>query len=337
MTTSVPSPLPRPTRGTARLALVLALGLSSAAPAAACDPVMLHRLAFGPDLCWGDQTWSEVTLGGAELSQVFDYYPSARSRHAPLIVWFHPDGERHHVDKGSVIDVALLRPALEAGYAFASVEFRHPVIDDYVWNTPNDPRVPHWDVSRATQFLRANAEALGFDRHQVFFVGQSRGALSLWTAEQPDLADPGSPDPVARQSSRALAAWEYQAQTTYRVQEYTTMFLVPRDRLSVDIVWTTLHPKSPEFGSTIDSVAADAPPVVLRYQDGYVDHLVTTQEMRADYDPIHYPDFGPPLCEAYATVGAPAPCRVTFDVPEAHAFDGVLAFFDAVRRRAALH
>jgi hypothetical protein len=311
-------------------AALVTAGSAWPATSLACTPQPLLPGAQGSNICWGDMTWPSKSDHHLILEQTFDFYPSNTGPMAPLIVYFHPDGATSHIAPGSYADVNILEPALQAGYAFATVEYRHPVDDDNLWNAPDDPRVPHWDASRATQFLRAYAAQLGFDKRQVFFVGHSRGALSLWTAEQPDMADPGSPDPVSRESSRALAAFEYQGQSTFRDREFARLFLVPADRPASEASFEAEHPKWRQFGSAIASVDATSPPVQLRYRDTYPGHLITSAEMQT-YGAQHYPGYGPKLCDAYRAMKAPGACIVEYEVPTPHAFDGYLDFFAAYR------
>jgi acetyl esterase/lipase len=318
---------PSPAR---RLAAVLAAAcLAAPALVQACTPVRLKDGAHGARLCWGDQTWFSKGPHPVLREQTFDFYPSAAGPQAPLIVYFHPDGTTSHIAPGSGADLQILQPALQAGYAFATVEYRHPVDDDDVPNTPDDPRVPHWDAARATQFLRANAGALGFDRRQVFFVGHSRGALSIWTALQPDMADPQSPDPVARESTRVLALFEYQGATTYRDREFAQLFVVRRDRAELESGFETDHPLWPQFGSAIDSADATSPPIEMRYRDDYPGHPISLGKIQTKYSMDHYPGQGPALCEAYARRQAAADCIVRMRVPTEHAFDAYLDFFAA--------
>jgi hypothetical protein len=308
-----------------------AAGLAAAclapAVALACTPERLPDGARGTKLCWGGETWFSKGPHPVLREQTFDYYPASGGKMAPLIVYFHPNGTTSHISPGSGADLALLQPALKAGYAFASVEYRHPVDEDEYANGPDDPRVPHWDAARATQFLRANAKALGFDKRQVFFLGHSRGSLSIWTALQPDMADPTSPDPVARESTRVLALFEYQGQTTYRDREFAELFIVSRDRAAMESDFETDHPKWEQFGSAIDSADADSPPIKLRYRDTYPGHRITLAKMQSKFSLDHYPGQGPALCEAYARRHALADCIVEFRVETAHAFDDYLDFF----------
>jgi hypothetical protein len=306
-----------------------AVCLGFPASSLACTPEFLPPGAHGVGLCWGDQAWISRGAHPTPREQTFDFWPSEAGQDAPLIVYFHPSGTGSHIPKGSGADTYLLQPALQAGYAFASVEYRHPVDEDEYQNAPDDPRVPHWDAARATQFLRANAQALGFDKRRVFFVGHSRGSLSVWTALQPDMADPESTDPVARESTRVLALFEYMPQTTYRDREFANLFIVRRDRAAIEEPYEKEHPKWREFGSAIDSADATSPPITMRYQDDYPGHRITAARLAANFGMDHYPGQGPVLCAAYASMGATADCVVDYEVMYDHAFDGYLDFFAA--------
>ena len=66
---------------------------------------------------------------------------------------------------------------------------------------------PVYDAARAIQYLRFRARDWGIDKSRIAAGGFSAGATtSLWLACHPDLADPGSSDPVCRESSRLNAA-----------------------------------------------------------------------------------------------------------------------------------
>ncbi|MFZ5635673.1 MAG: alpha/beta hydrolase [Pseudomonadota bacterium] len=280
--------------------------------------------AAGNDICYGTAAWREPTLGGIWLQQRFDFHraPGASdAAPAPLIVWAHPNGSSKSIAPGSGADNVLLKPALAAGFSFASVEFRHPVVNENEADSPNDPGVPHRDLARALQFIRANASALGIDRRNVFVVGGSRGTLSLWTVLQDDMAIPTSSDPVARQSTRANAVFAYNAQTTYDGREFADLFLVEADRAAFKATWQTQHPKYAQFGSSIQSASSDDPPVMLRYDQHFIGRLVTQQEL-ASVDYVHYPDYGLAMCAAYRVAGIGARCTVEAD-PR---FDGMAGY-----------
>ncbi|GAA4784676.1 hypothetical protein [Lysobacter hankyongensis] len=296
-----------------------------------CTPVALTHETPGKDICYGTAAWREPTLGGIWLQQRFDFHraPGASdTTPAPLIVWAHPNGASKSIVPGSGPDNVLLKPALAAGFSFASVEFRHPVVNENEAYSPTDPGVPHRDLARALQFIRANAAALGIDRRNVFVVGGSRGTLSLWTVLQNDMAIPTSPDPVARQSTRANAVFAYNAQTTYDGREFADLFLVEAERPGFKAAWQAQHPKYAQFGSSIQSASADDPPVMLRYDQAFVGRLVTLQELAA-VDSVHYPDYGLAICAAYRMAGIGARCTVEADPRFAGAagYSGYVDFF----------
>lgn len=317
-----------------RLVALIALAIPAfGAHAAGCTPIKLVAPVDPQNICYGNVEWSEPTIGGKLLKQNFNLYrpPLSASVKTPLVVWAHPNEMTKLLPTSQGMYKALVPQALNAGFSFISLEFRHPVVNE----EPQTPApVPHTDIARALQFIRANADALGIDARNIFVVGQSRGTLGLWTVLQDDMADLSSPDPVSRQSTRANAAWMFNAQTTYDGHEFSELFLVPRDRPAFNDQFDQEHPKHAQFGSSIKSVNSGKqadPPVVLRY-DSYVVPKQLTLEELAQYDAIHYPNFGPALCDAYQVAfGNTTRCTykadpVYKDNPEA-AFQGYINFF----------
>ena len=62
---------------------------------------------------------------------------------------------------------------------------------------------PLGDAARALQFVRSKAAEWNIDKPRIGATGGSAGACSsLWLAFHPDMADPKSTDPVARESTR---------------------------------------------------------------------------------------------------------------------------------------
>lgn len=292
-----------------RGALMALLLLASAAAQAqsGCTPVPLPQGAQGTDLCYGTAAWREPSLGGRWLQQSFDFYRAPGTQPAPLIIWAHPNGSSKTIEPGSLRYSVLVAPALAAGFSFASIEFRHPVVNSAEADSPLAPGVPHRDIARALQFIRANAQALGIDRRNVFLVGGSRGTLGLWTALQDDMADPYATDPVLRQSTRVNAVFAFNAQTTYDGLEFADLFLLPPDDAIHKAAWMLEHPKYAQYGSSVRGVSADDPPVLLRYDQAFIGRKVTLQELES-IDETHYPDFGLALCDAYRNAGVAAKC-----------------------------
>ncbi len=265
-----------------------------------CTPVVLTRQTPNTNICYGTASWLEPTLHNTRLTQTFDLYRAVSTKPTPLIIWAHQSGNSKALPKDSDPYNALVVPALAAGFSFASLEFRHPNTNQMEAAT-NNGVVPSLDIAHALQYIRANAKALNIDPANVFFVGASRGTLTLWTALQNDMANPFSPDPVARQSTRVNAVFGYNAQTTYDGREFANLFLVPEDRQPYIDQFIADNPYYEQFGSSIQSVNAGRlpdPPVMLRYNTVAVPRLLTYEEMlQQNY--VHYPNFGMVLCSTY--------------------------------------
>ena len=294
--------------------------------------------------CWGERSWREPDDNGQpRLHQSFYFYPAAapsplgaHSAH-PLVMYFHPDGSRSLIDRdanASLYD-QVVQQASDAGWSVVSVEFRHPVVDAGVPNEPPlDRRVPHWDVAYATQFLRRIAVALDADTDNVFSVGFSRGSLSLWTALQPDMASPREP-----QSTRVNAVFGYQAQTTYRGDQFAALFVVPADQAEVIAGFDEQYPQHAQFGSALDAVASGSPPVMLRYEDPFGPYPVPAVYFLGApgqppvYSRVHFPGYGQELCDRYRARAPRTPCSVQASVPFERAFDGYVDFLTRYLKR----
>jgi hypothetical protein len=297
-----------------------------AAPATCADlsTVDSSPQAVVRGLCYGSEVWHEPTVG-KELRQTLDFWPAGGrpGAPAPLIVWAHPNGMTNFIADGpdSPLYRDLVQPALRDGYAFASIEFRHPVVNEAI-----EP-APHLDVAQAVQFLRAQAPRLDIDPHNVFIVAQSRGSLGLWTALQDDMAVPDHADPVRRQSTRVRAVFAYQPQATYDGLEFADLFVADAHQDRVKAWWRQMHPQYASFGSAIGSVDAGDPPVLLRYADAPRAQRLTYADFSEGVDVLHYADGGAVLCDAYRQSGVALRCEVMFGVPRERAFDGYTAYF----------
>ena len=108
----------------------------------------------------------------------------------------------------------MLNEILESGISVASVEYRF--IPEATADGVVPPvKGPLHDAARALQFIRSKAGEWNVDKERIGASGGSAGACSsLWLAFHPDLADPKSDDPVARESSRLWCAAVSGAQTT---------------------------------------------------------------------------------------------------------------------------
>lgn len=272
---------------------------------------------------WGPETWLDASYrpDGWTFTQSLDFWPVRRGATGqPLIVWAHPGNGFKEIDVSRRRDVPslynkLIVPARAAGFAVASIDYRHPV-----QNQDLSP-VPHDDIGRAVQSLRAMADDLGIDRRNIFLIGSSQGSLGIWQALQPDLALPGAEGP-AGQSSAVNAAYAYNAQVSFRGQENADRFVMPEEREAYVAQWLADHPQDAQFGSALASVNPGSVPVMVKYERAYYHRLVHSFELTN-----HHPDYGLALCEAYAQQGIAERCSTQERVPKDQDLVGAVPFF----------
>jgi acetyl esterase/lipase len=277
--------------------LTLALGVAAWAQAQAPRP--LNPPPTHPDVAYGPHK-----------KQVLHFWKAAGDQPTPVLFFIHgggwQGGNRHSVQ-------GLLAPMLKAGISVVSVEYRF-IAEARADGVTPPVKAPLHDAARALQFVRSKAAEWGLDKKRIAASGGSAGACSsLWLAFRPDMADPNSADPVARESTRLLTAAVTGAQTTLdpvQMKEWTPnsrygshafgifkqvngrdqadfeAFLAKRDEIM---------PWIKEF-SPYHQVSRDDPGVYLFY--GSPPNL--GQEER---DPTHSANFGLKLKEHMATHG----------------------------------
>ena len=143
-----------------------------------------------------------VAYGPHRMQRVY-FWRAKADKPTPLLFYIHGGG--WNGGDRSVVR-AMLQPALEAGISVVSVEYR--TIRDATQDGLVPPvKGPMSDCARALQFTRSKAKEWNLDKTKVALSGGSAGACtSLWLAFHDDLADPSSADPIARESTRLLAA-----------------------------------------------------------------------------------------------------------------------------------
>ena len=115
------------------------------------------------------------------------------SQPAPLVVFIHGGGfQSFSKDR---INVDFLHEFLGAGIAVAAINYR--LVQQKIF-----PAAFH-DARRALQFLRSRAMDWNIDKSRIGAYGGSAGAMiSMWLGFHNEMADPGSDDPVERESTR---------------------------------------------------------------------------------------------------------------------------------------
>jgi acetyl esterase/lipase len=148
---------------------------------------------------------------GESPKQVLDFYKAESSTPTPLVFHIHGGGWTAGSKSGVGVDVAKM---LKHGISVVSVEYRF--IQEAMAAKHNPPvEWPLHDAARALQFVRSKAAEWNIDKKRIGATGGSAGACSsLWLDFHPDMADPKSSDPVARESTRLLCAAVNVAQTS---------------------------------------------------------------------------------------------------------------------------
>jgi|694.fasta_scaffold03159_5 acetyl esterase/lipase len=255
---------------------------------------------------------------------------------SPLLLFIHGGGWQGG-DRFTKLS-GTLEPVLAAGISVASVEYRF--ITEAIAEGIEPPvKAPLHDAARALQFVRSKAAEWGIDKERIVVGGGSAGGCSaLWLALHDDLADPGSADPVARESTRPLAVAVRNAQTSLDPDHVRTWipglgygghafgfvaepagkddafarFLAAREKI---LPWI-------EEYSPYSLVSADDPPVYLCYESP------PPSVPGEEHDRVHSATFGVHLQARLEAVRVPCELAYPGAPPIAHPFlhDAIIAF-----------
>lgn len=216
-------------------------------------------------------THAGVKYGDHKL-QAFDIWlakPKKAGETTPLCVFIHGGGFRSG-DK-SRIPAATIQKFLDQGISFASMNYRLTNGGEFPYP------IPMTDSARGLQTIRQNANEWNIETEKIACFGGSAGAgISLWLAFRDDMADPESTDPVARQSTRILAAGTMNGQSTYDLRTFRKWFevsnLINHDAMNalynIQENETAVSPrvsKLAEDASPINHLSNDDPPVYMMY------------------------------------------------------------------------
>lgn len=148
---------------------------------------------------------------GTHKQQVLDFYQAKSAEAAsPLLFFTHGGGWM----TGDKANPDFLAKCLENGISVVSINYRH--IPDAQAEKINPPvKACLDDAARALQFVRSKAAEWKIDKTRIAGCGGSAGGFtSLWLGFSPDMADPKSADPVARESTRLTCVLAFVPQTT---------------------------------------------------------------------------------------------------------------------------
>lgn len=219
-----------------------------------------------------EPTQADVSYGDHE-KQKFDLWlaESKDGKPTPLAIYIHGGGFRG----GDKRIAGPPQKYLPNGISFASINYRLSDVGPY-------PIMMH-DAARCLQTIRYRAEEWNIDKERILCYGGSAGAgISLWLGFHDDLADPDSDDPIARESTRILAAGTSQGQSTYDMRTFREWFKTPNLKIHEALIpfyglkgkqddWDRpeIH-KLMEDASSITHLTKDDVPVYMSYGRGDV-------------------------------------------------------------------
>jgi acetyl esterase/lipase len=143
---------------------------------------------------------------GPHARNVLDLWKAKADGPAPFVVFIHGGGFRAGSKEG--VPAGLRTGLLARGISVIAINYRL---------SPEVSFPAHYlDSARAIQFARARAGEWNLDPGRVGASGGSAGAgTSLWIGFHDEMADPASPDPVLRQSTRLSCMAVSGAQSSY--------------------------------------------------------------------------------------------------------------------------
>ena len=291
---------------------------------------LLLLLVPGQDKSKPAPEFADVAYG-PHPRNVFDLWRPKGDGPFPLVLYIHGGGFRQG-DKSS-LGAATLRSYLEAGWAVAALNYR--------FTDAAPAPAQYLDGARALQTLRHRAKEWNLDPRLVASTGGSAGAgTSMWLAFHDDLAQPDSPDPVARQSTRLVAVAVQNGQCSYDPR-FAEKIGIPRPNFERHAFFMPFYDLKPgtfdtpeaharyEAAAPITHLTKDDPPALLTYS--FANEEVDAQ---GNLDlVVHHPKLGLALQERMRALGIE--CVVRYkgqpDAPPASAVDFIRARFEAAR------
>jgi len=163
-----------------------------------------------------DPTHYDVAYG-PHPKQLLHFWKAESDKPTPVLLFIHGGG---WMAGGRLSGLSsMLLEILDAGISVVSVEYRF--IPEATADGVVPPvKGPLHDAARALQFVRSKSTEWNIDKQRIGASGGSAGACSsLWLAFHPDMVEPDSDDPVARESTRLWCAAVRGAQTTLDPQQ----------------------------------------------------------------------------------------------------------------------
>jgi len=204
---------------------------------------------------------------GPHGRNVLDLWKAKSDRPTPLVVFIHGGGFRS--GSKEKLSATLLESLLANGISVMAINYRL---------APEFTFPAHYmDAARAIQFARSKAKEWNLDPQRIGATGSSAGAgTSLWIGFHDDMADPGNPDLVLRESTRLICMAVTAAQSSYDprvIKEWVGETASKHPALAgfyglkPDELDTPKAHQLYEAASPINYLTADDPPVLASYGD----------------------------------------------------------------------
>lgn len=150
----------------------------------------------------------------------FDILLPASNEPTALVIFIHGGGFANG-DKTKAYEryKSQIREFLSRNIAFATINYR------FLSDTDKGVIASLRDSKRCLQFLKYYAASFNIDKNRIACFGSSAGAgTSLWMGLSDDMAEPNSPDPILRESTRTPAIGAIATQATYDILRYEEVF-----------------------------------------------------------------------------------------------------------------
>jgi len=167
-------------------------------------------------------THANVRYGPHERN-LLDIWLAKSDKPTPLVIYIHGGGFVGG-DKSKIYESKDMPKFLTAGVSFATINYR------YLTSSPRGVRGSLSDSKRALQFIRSKAKQWNIDKKRIGAYGGSAGSgTATWLAFHDDMAEPDSPDPVLRESTRLAVVGALATQATYDVLQWQKLLGVTPD------------------------------------------------------------------------------------------------------------
>jgi hypothetical protein len=158
---------------------------------------------------------------GDHPRNTFDIWLANSETPTPLVIYIHGGGFTGG-DKSKYFGSEDLVRFLDAGVSVATINYR------FMTEAPYGIKASFNDSKRCLQYIRHHAAKYNIDKTRIACSGGSAGAgTALWLAFSDEMADPGNPDPVLRESTRLTCAGAFATQSTYDIFQWEKIVGVP--------------------------------------------------------------------------------------------------------------